>query len=218
MTSLFTALTTNLIWSEGITILAVVGILASCGIWFNRWFLIIALIVFLFGFHFFRNPDRTPALGTTEHTIIAPADGRIVAIEQIEHPLYTQKIAIFLSPLDVHVTRMPSEGIVEKIIYKPGTFTFAWVPKSSELNERNEFTIYSAEHTVRYEIRQIAGTIARVIRTFVPEGAILKRGDRCGMIKFGSRVELLLPPSATISVEVGDYVYGGHTPIGAWNS
>lgn len=218
MTSLLTAITTNLIWSEGVTILAVAGILASCGLWFNRWFLIIAIILFLFGFHFFRNPDRVPAPGTVAHTIIAPADGRVVAIEQIEHPLYTQKIAIFLSPLDVHVTRMPSEGIVEKITYKPGTFTLAWVPKSSELNERNEFTIYSAEHNARYEIRQIAGTIARVIRTFVPEGAILKQGDRCGMIKFGSRVELLLPASATISAQVGDYVYGGHTPIGSWNT
>lgn len=218
MTSLFAALTTNLIWSEGVTILAVVGILASCGLWFNRWFLIIALVVFIFGFHFFRNPDRVPASGVNPYSIIAPADGRIVAIEEITHPLYTQKIAIFLSPLDVHVTRMPSEGIVEKIVYKPGGFTLAWVPKSSELNERNEFTIYSADHNIRYEIRQIAGTIARVIRTFVPEGAILQRGDRCGMIKFGSRVELLLPASATISAHVGEYVYGGHTIIGSWNS
>jgi phosphatidylserine decarboxylase len=218
MISLLTPLTTNLIWSEGVIILTVVGILASCGLWFNRWFFIAASILFIFGFHFFRNPERIPAQGTTSKTIIAPADGRVVALEAIEHPLYTQKIAIFLSPLDVHVTRMPSEGIVEKIVYKPGSFTLAWVPKSSELNERNEFTIYSPKNETRYEIRQIAGTIARVIRTFVSEGAILERGDRCGMIKFGSRVELLLPPSAIISVQVGDYVYGGHTAIGSWKS
>jgi phosphatidylserine decarboxylase len=188
------------------------------GILIHRWLLILAITLFALGFHFFRNPDRSPATSLNSHVLLAPADGRVVEIASIDHPEYTQKIAIFLSPLDVHVTRIPTDGVIEKIIYKPGQFSLAWVPKSSELNERNEITVYHPEYAMRYEIRQIAGTLARVIRTFTREGAILNRGDRCGMIKFGSRVEILLPDTVEITVAVGEYLYGGVTPLALWKT
>lgn len=218
MTALFHAITSNLIWSEGSTILMISALLIAGGVLIHRWFLILGIMLGALGFHFFRNPDRSPPAGTPHELFLSPADGRVVEVMPIKHPQYSQKIAIFLSPLDVHVTRVPTDGSIEKIIYTPGSFALAWVPKSSELNERNELTVYNSSHNARYEIRQIAGTLARVIRTFTHQGASLNRGDRCGMIKFGSRVELLLPDSVTILAQVGDYLYGGQTPIATWKT
>jgi phosphatidylserine decarboxylase len=125
------------------------------------------------------------------------------------------KISIFLSPFDVHVHWVPTSGVVDRIVYTPGAFHPSFIPKSSELNERCDVHV-RCDAQRRYIVRQIAGAIARRIICWVHEGDSLTCGDTYGMIRFGSRVELLLPANVHIDVGLGQYVYGGSTVIGRW--
>jgi phosphatidylserine decarboxylase len=164
---------------------------------------------------FFRNPTRTPP--SSEDAIVSPADGKIITIERHfeNHFLHqeTVKISIFMSLFNVHVNRSPMTGQVMKRVYHPGKFFAANTDKSSLLNEKNVLLLCSRDG---FEILfiQIAGIIARRIVCYPQQGDLLKKGQIFGMIRFGSRVDIYLPPSVDIRVRVGDHVKGGETILG----
>ena len=168
---------------------------------------------------FFRNPTRTPP--SSENAIVSPADGRVLEVtNHFEHRLLhreTVKISIFMSLFDVHVNRSPITGRVMKRLYHPGKFFAANTDKSSLLNEQNALLLCSMDG---FEILfiQIAGIIARRIVCYAQEGDLLKRGQSFGMIRFGSRLDVFLPPSLDIRVHVGDHVKAGETILGYRNA
>lgn len=162
--------------------------------WVIRGVVIISVLLFLFVLWFFRQPYRP--LVPNDEFIIAPADGRIVAIEEVFEPEYFQdtriQISIFMSPLNVHVNRYPVSGEVNYFRYHKGSYLVAWHPKSSELNERTSLVMTNSKgHEIM--IRQIAGAVARRIVTYSSVGEVVKQGEDMGFIKFGSRVDLFLP-------------------------
>lgn len=214
---MFSFITTNLIWSEClwiVIVLAAIGLLA----WFiARPVTYLAVLAFIFCFYFFRNPERVCPEALVDSTVIVcPADGKVVDIQYDPNggfKGYHQKISIFLSPLNVHVNWTPVAGLIEKIEYVPGQFMMAFLPKSSELNEHNDLVIRRTDGK-SVLVRQIAGTVARRIVCWAKEGQTVVAGQKYGMIKFSSRVDLLLPEQAKIDIKVGQKVYGGKTVIG----
>lgn len=176
-------------------------------------FLFVMLILVL---QFFRNPNRPP-LGLTD-AIIAPVDGKVVIIEEVEEPEYFKgkrlQVSIFMSPINVHVTRYPVSGEVVFSKYHPGKYLVAWHPKSSTLNERTTIVVKNQLFgDILY--RQIAGALARRIVNYAKKGDQVTQGTDAGFIKFGSRVDVFLPPNTPINVEVGQKVKGGITLITA---
>jgi phosphatidylserine decarboxylase len=163
---------------------------------------------------FFRNPifpiDRNP-----KH-VLAPADGKVVVIEETEETEYLKgrrkQVSIFMSPVNVHVNRMPVGGTVQFVKYHPGKYLVAWHPKSSTENERTTIVVKN-ENNVEILFRQIAGALARRIKWYVQEGQQLQQGEEFGFIKFGSRVDVFLPLDAKIKVSIGDKTTGGKTVI-----
>jgi phosphatidylserine decarboxylase len=164
---------------------------------------------------FFRNPERR--FSQEENVVISPADGKVIRIEQINsHELFpgkSLKISIFMNIFSVHVNRFPFAGRVETIRYYPGKFLSANLDKASSDNERNAVLI-KTEDGRPILIIQIAGLVARRIVCWVNEGMNVSKGERFGLIRFGSRVEVLLPPDSAILVKIGDKVKAGETPIG----
>jgi len=161
---------------------------------------------------FFRDPERsTPPPGFG----LAPADGRILKVEALETNPYipgpATKVSIFMSPFNVHVNRIPLAGHLIKQTYFPGAFLNATLDKASDLNERNALVLDTTEG--RVAVVQIAGLIARRIVSWVREGEALERGQRFGLIRFGSRVELYLPPGSEIMVAPGQKVSAGWSPV-----
>jgi len=176
---------------------------------------LILLGVTLFVLWFFRNPQRnTPEKNSL---VISPADGRVIRIEETtsdEQPGRTfQKISIFMNVFNVHVNRIPCSGEVRFVRYREGKFLSANLDKASKLNERNTVLLQTAEGREIMTV-QIAGLIARRIVCWVKEGMQVTRGERFGLIRFGSRVEVFLPLGSTILVRVGEKVRAGETPIG----
>lgn len=174
-----------------------------------------ALGAFVFSVYFFRNPHRIceEALHN-DRIVVAPSDGEVVEIVEVEDGFVgsAKRISIFLSPLDVHVQWIPLRGIVEQIVYRPGKFVVAYAPKSSEINERNDIYLRTSEG-VKLVVRQIAGFVARRICCWVKPQTQVQVGDKYGMIRFGSRVDVIVPRETKIAVKVGDRVYGGHTML-----
>ena len=171
---------------------------------------IIVVFMLLLVLQFFRNPKRiTPR---NKNLLIAPVDGKVVIIEEVYEKEYFKdmrlQISIFMSPLNVHVTRYPMDGKVQFSKYHPGKYLVAWHPKSSELNERTTIVL---KNEVFGEIiyRQIAGAVARRIVNYAKEGMEVKQGDDAGFIKFGSRVDLFLPLGTPLSIKLNDIVKGG---------
>lgn len=205
----------NLLWVHGKEIVIILAAVAAVGVLFFRPLAYLALVLFLFSFYFFRNPVRVCKESLHDNSIIiCPADGKVVSVEPVlNDPYFTQKVAIFLSPLDVHVNWNPFSGTVQETKYHVGQFVCAFLPKSSELNERNDILFKNSSDTL-VKVRQIAGTIARVIVCWVRVGEIVHAGDTFGMIKFGSRVEVFLPSNAKISVQESERVFGGTTVLG----
>ncbi|MDW8274146.1 MAG: phosphatidylserine decarboxylase family protein [Chitinophagales bacterium] len=164
---------------------------------------------------FFRLPYRE--LVTEDNKVIAPADGKIVVIEEVEEKEYFKdrriQVSIFMSPANVHVNRAPLSGTVTYQKYHPGRYLVAWHPKSSEKNERNTVVIEN-EDGIEVLIRQIAGKLARKIRWYLNEGDDVPQGAELGFIKFGSRVDLFLPLGTKIEVSMKQKVKGGITVIG----
>ncbi|MBI1315798.1 phosphatidylserine decarboxylase family protein [bacterium] len=175
---------------------------------------VVVLGIGLLGFFlwFFRNPNRA----TSEHptSILAPADGKVVVVEQVYEPEYFQdtriQISIFMSPLNVHVNRYPISGKVVFARHHPGKYLVAWNPKSSLLNERSTVVV---EHPLKGAVlyRQIAGALARRIIVYAQEGTSVRQGDDCGFIRFGSRVDVFLPLDAEVLVKPGAVVEGNRT-------
>jgi phosphatidylserine decarboxylase len=176
----------------------------------------LSVILTSFVTYFFRDPDRV--VPADESLIVSAADGLVVGVEEMEEPDFQlgrmRRIAVFLSVFDVHVNRSPVAGQVKKTIYKPGEFLDVRHPESSIRNEYRAWRLETPRGTVA--VRQIAGLIARRIVPWSGEGATLARGERFGMIRFGSRTEVFLPLSCTILVKPGDRVAGAGTPIARW--
>ncbi len=164
---------------------------------------------------FFRNPFRH--LPDDPRYVVSPADGRILDIEKLDEESLIKepcwKISIFMSPLDVHVNRMPASGKVTQKTHCPGHFYVASKPKASLENERVEM-IMEADNGLSLGMVQIAGRLARRIVCYPREGDRMERGERFGLIRFGSRVELYLPLDITVSTKVGDRVKGGESIMG----
>jgi phosphatidylserine decarboxylase len=165
---------------------------------------------------FFRDPIRLPP--AEPHLILSAADGLVVSVEEMEEPDFHLgpmiRIAVFLSVFDVHINRSPIEGTVKSTVYRAGRFLDARHLDASSQNECRSWWIESPRGPVA--VRQIAGLIARRIVAWVTEGAPLTRGERIGMIRFGSRTEVFVPLECTVLVKPGDRVAGSHTPIARW--
>lgn len=164
----------------------------------------------LFITFFFRDPDRrAPAVA---HAVVSPADGRVMiagrATDTGGPPGDWLQISIFLSPLDVHINRVPISGRVARIAHRPGRFWAAYRPEASE-NERTEIWIDHGGRSI--VVRQIVGVLARRVVCRLSEGQEVATGDRLGLMKFGSRMDVFLPPPAELCVKVGDRVRGGET-------
>lgn len=174
----------------------------------------LSLVLFILIVQFFRIPNRLLTTGDTQ--VIAPADGKIVVIEETTESEYfkarRRQVSIFMSPLNVHVNRNPVSGVVRYFKYFPGKYLVAWHPKSSTENERTTVVIETATG-VEVLLRQIAGAVARRIICYVNEGQPVKQGDEFGFIKFGSRVDVFLPLDAEIKVNIGDVTKGGVTVL-----
>jgi phosphatidylserine decarboxylase len=172
------------------------------------------LIFYLIVLQFFRSPKIS--IEKNAKHIIAPADGKVVVIEEADEPEYLKgkrkQISIFMSPFNVHVNRMPVAGSISYYKYHPGKYLVAWHPKSSTENERTTVVAKMSNGT-EILFRQIAGALARRIKCYVQEGQQLEQGQEFGFIKFGSRVDIFLPLNATIRVKVGDKTTGGKTVI-----
>ncbi|MGH7831116.1 MAG: phosphatidylserine decarboxylase family protein, partial [Candidatus Binatia bacterium] len=168
----------------------------------------------LFSLNFFRDPERLPPEG--EDLLVSPADGTVLKIEFQPGGRYLnephQKISIFMSALDVHVNRIPCHGTVERIHYHPGNFFVASLDKASEKNERNSVVVRTPRGDAVAFV-QIAGLVARRIVCYLKEGMTARRGERYGMIRFGSRMELCFPPQWPVLVKAGQKVKAGTTPL-----
>ena len=180
-----------------------------------RWSVqVLAILILFLILQFFRNPKRSISKNFDE--ILAPADGKVVAIEEVEETEYfTAKriqVSIFMSPINVHVTRYPASGNIVYSKYHPGKYLVAWHPKSSTDNERTTVVIHTPKFgDILY--RQIAGAMARRIVNYAEVGDNVQQGDDAGFIKFGSRVDLLLPLDAAITVKLDQKVVGAKTCI-----
>ena len=195
-------------------ILAGGGLLGLGFFWPGKFFFLAAAFFFilaLFVLNFFRDPERSipPGAGV----LVSPADGRVVEIRAEEDSGRSlQRISIFMSPFNVHVNRSPVAGTIQSVVYRKGSFRMASEPLASVENECNTFTVGGENGEVI--VRQIAGVLARRIVFWKNVGDHVERGERVGMIKFGSRVDIRVPTAVTISVKVGDHVKAGSTIIG----
>ena len=191
-----------------ITFLAVAAVVISAdqyisSLWMSNGLQIMALIFLILVLQFFRNPKRAALESETQ--IIAPVDGKIVIIQEVEEREYFQdkrlQVSIFMSPLNVHVTRYPATGKIKFSKYHPGKYLVAWHPKSSELNERTTIVIdHPTYGSILY--RQIAGAVARRIVNYAKVGDMAIQGHDAGFIKFGSRIDLFLPINCKINVNL----------------
>ena len=159
---------------------------------------------------FFRNPKREVALN--DNALVAPVDGKVVVIEEVEEPEYFKdkrlQVSIFMSPINVHVTRYAMSGLIKYSKYHPGKYLVAWHPKASTENERTSVVVHNISFgDVLY--RQIAGALAKRIVNYAKKGGKVVQGTDAGFIKFGSRVDLFLPLGTKLKVSLGDKVKGG---------
>jgi len=202
-------------------IFGIINLLSFYFLSFNYPFLtglisIVTLGLLIFIISFFRIPNRT--LTYSENQIIAPADGTVVAIEEVQADEYFTdrriQVSIFMSPLNVHVNRNPVTGDVVYSQYHKGKYLVAWHPKSSTENERHT-TVYRKGNK-EVLTKQIAGALAKRIVNYVKAGQQVKQNEEMGFIKFGSRVDLLLPLDAKVKVKIGDKPQGGVTVVAEW--
>ena len=184
--------------------------------WLRISLQVTGLIVLVLILQFFRNPTRKVTKNFDE--ILAPVDGKVVVIEEVmETEYFNEKrvqVSIFMSPVNVHITRYPASGLVKYSKYHPGDYLVAWHPKSSEKNERTTVVINTPKFgDILY--RQIAGAMARRIVNYAEVGQSVQQGEDAGFIKFGSRVDLLLPLDCNITVRLNQKVVGARTCVAA---
>ncbi len=205
---------------EGYKIIALTFIFVIAGILISEQFIeilwllkaiqVLFLVFLILILQFFRNPTRRTEVN--EQQIIAPVDGKVVVIEEVEEPEYFKgkrlQVSIFMSPINVHVTRYALSGVVKYSKYHPGKYLVAWHPKASTENERTTIVI---ENSTFGEVlyRQIAGALAKRIINYAKEGEEVVQGTDAGFIKFGSRVDIYLPLGTKLNVNIGDKVKGG---------
>ena len=209
---------------EGYTIILISTFIVGGGIiltdnlisinWLNKLIAIVLLLFYIIVLQFFRNPKRNTILN--EQHIIAPVDGKVVVIEEVFEKEYFKdkrlQVSIFMSPINVHVTRYPISGKVNYSKYHPGKYLVAWHPKASEENERT--TIVVQNNTVGEILyRQVAGALAKRIVNYAKTSENVIQGEDAGFIKFGSRVDLFLPLNSKINVKLNDKVRGGEQII-----
>lgn len=182
--------------------------------WLRMSLQILSIVVLILILQFFRNPKRYTHID--DNHIIAPVDGKVVVIEEVFEPEYFNdkrlQVSIFMSPINVHVTRYCTGGKINFSKYHPGKYLVAWHPKASTENERTTVVI---ENRIFGEVlyRQIAGALARRIVNYAQKDMVVKQGTDAGFIKFGSRVDLFLPLNTKIDVKLNDVVKGGETLI-----
>lgn len=209
---------------EGFKIIFFTGLIVVTGVlmtdyfvsnyWLQKSIMMLFVILFVLVLQFFRDPKRNTLLD--DLTVIAPADGKVVVLEEVEEKEYFNdkrtQISIFMSPLNVHVTRYPVSGIVKYSKYHPGKYLVAWHPKSSEDNERTTIVVEN-EKSGEILYRQIAGAVARRIVNYAKVGKPVIQGDDAGFIKFGSRIDIFVPLDMKIQVELDQSTRGGETII-----
>ena len=170
-------------------------------------------LLFVLILNFFRNPERI--IPEDPNIILCPADGKVVAVEEIEEsrflPGRCRRVCIFMNPFNVHVNRAPMDAVVAKIQYNPGRFGAAFSPKASLENEQSAMTLDTPHG--RIVVNQIAGLLVRRIVLYVTVGDALKRGQRFGMISFGSRVDIYFPTEWKVPLRVGQKALAGETPL-----
>lgn len=201
---------------EGFIFIAIGGAMTLAAASFGGWqAAVVPGLLALFCIWFFRDPRRAVPQG--ENLLVSPADGKVVDISRTEEQRFLKKpavkISIFLNVFNVHVNRVPVAGKVVGIFYNAGRFFAANVPKASLENEQNAIVLETATGK-RVVCIQIAGLIARRIICWIKEGSALSRGERFGLIRFGSRVDLFLPIETEILISEGDHVKGGETILG----
>lgn len=182
----------------------------------NLFVRIASVVLFLLVLQFFRSPNRKQNLN--DDIVLCPADGTVVAIEEIDEPEYYKSkrrlVSVFMTPLNVHINRFSISGTVKYVKYHEGLYLVASHPKSSTENERSTVVVENDRHSVM--LRQIAGYVARRILTYCKEGDQAKQGGEFGFIKFGSRVDIILPLDAKVNVQLGQKVKGGITEIASF--
>ena len=186
--------------------------------WDSAWLFAVSLvfaILTIFVTFFFRDPHRV--FPVEPGILVAPADGKVVAVDTLEsHPFIggsAVKVSIFLSVFNVHINRVPTAGVVDYVKYNPGKFLAAYEDKASEVNEQTEIGM-TAPGGAKVVFKQIAGIIARRIVCKLNQGDIVNTGDRCGLIRFGSRTDLIVPKDSRLLVKMGDRVKGAQTVMG----
>jgi phosphatidylserine decarboxylase len=198
-------------WPFIIPLSIVTGLLFAFG-WKNT--ALVSLALTLFVLFFFRDPERT--IPSDAGVVVSPADGKVIVIKDLYEPDYlkqdVKQISIFLSVFNVHVNRAPIGGAIEVVKYNPGKFHVASVDKASLDNEQTAMVIASGKDKIL--VKQIAGLIARRIVCYARPGDTIKTGERYGLIRFGSRVDIFLPKTAEIKVKLGDRVRGAQDVIG----
>ena len=210
---------------EGFKIITITSLVIVAGIlladkfisidWLQKTVQIAFIILFITVLQFFRNPKRNTQLN--DNHIIAPVDGKVVVIEEVHEPEYFKdkrlQVSIFMSPINVHVTRYAMSGKVKYSKYHPGKYLVAWHPKASTENERTTIVLENNSFgEVMY--RQIAGALAKRIVNYAKEGQEVKGGTEFGFIKFGSRIDLFLPLGTELNINLDDVVQGKTTVIG----
>lgn len=182
--------------------------------WLKSAIIILAIAILILVLQFFRNPKRIA--DNSDNHILAPVDGKVVVIEEVYEPEYFKEkrlmVSIFMSPINVHVTRYAVNGVVKYSKYHPGKYLVAWHPKASEENERTTVVINNRIYgEIMY--RQIAGALARRIVNYAEEGMRVVQGKDAGFIKFGSRVDIYLPIGTEVNVKLGEKAIGAKTII-----
>lgn len=196
----------------------VAALVVTALIWFvlAGWPFYLSLLATVFIVSFFRDPER--AIPADPDSILSPADGKVIKIERLTDERFLKdealKVSVFMNVFNVHVNRAPVSGRVEKIVYNPGRFFSADLDKASMENEQNALIVEGAKG--RLVVNQIAGLVARRIVCRVKEGEEMERGQRIGMIRFGSRVDLYLPVEARITARLGERVKAGSSVLGYW--
>jgi phosphatidylserine decarboxylase len=180
------------------------------GLLTKPWWSAPMIALALFTMYFFRDPERV--VPSDPGLVVSPADGRVVDVCQVEHEGRPQtRVSIFLSPLDVHVNRSPVAGLVREVHYSPGRFHAAWKQEASIENERNTITVETESGDVVF--KQIAGVLARRVVCWKKPGDRVERGERIGLMKFSSRMDVFLDPAWDLAVRAGDRVSGGSSII-----
>ncbi len=183
-------------------------------LWLQVFGIILSAFVLIIILQFFRKPLFN--IEKNDSILLAPADGKVVVIEEVEETEFFKdkriQVSIFMSPINVHINRNPVSGTVKYAKYHPGLYLVAWHPKSSTENERTT-VVYERANGMQLLMRQIAGALARRIVYYVKEGDKVEQGEEMGFIKFGSRVDLFLPLGTKIDVKLNDVVKGGKTSI-----